>query len=63
MKCERPIEKMTRCDRSLLNETIQDMPKVHVSFKFGNTHVLCTATVDDRVPGWLRGQNRGWVTA
>ena len=31
--------------------------------KFGNTHVLCTATVDDRVPAWLRGQNRGWVTA
>ena len=31
--------------------------------KFGNTHVLCTATVDERVPAWLRGQNRGWVTA
>ena len=31
--------------------------------KFGNTHVLCTATVDDRVPAWLRGQNSGWVTA
>ncbi len=31
--------------------------------KFGNTHVICTATVDDRVPAWLRGQNSGWVTA
>lgn len=31
--------------------------------KFGNTHVLCTASVEDRIPPWLRGQNRGWVTA
>jgi ribonuclease PH len=31
--------------------------------KFGNTHVLCTATLDERVPPWLKGQGRGWVTA
>ncbi|WP_439528140.1 ribonuclease PH [Pannonibacter sp.] len=31
--------------------------------KFGDTHVLCTASLEDRVPPWLRGQNRGWVTA
>ncbi len=31
--------------------------------KFGNTHVLCTATVEDRLPPWLKGQGRGWVTA
>ncbi|MBL8573406.1 MAG: ribonuclease PH [Hyphomicrobiaceae bacterium] len=31
--------------------------------KFGDTHVLCTATLDEGVPGWLRGQRRGWVTA
>ncbi|HEY7747751.1 MAG TPA: ribonuclease PH [Aestuariivirgaceae bacterium] len=30
---------------------------------FGNTQVLCTATLENRVPPWLRGQNRGWVTA
>jgi ribonuclease PH len=29
----------------------------------GNTRVLCSATVEDRVPHWLRGQGRGWVTA
>ena len=29
----------------------------------GNTRVLCAATIEDRVPGWLRGQQRGWVTA
>ena len=31
--------------------------------KFGDTHVLCTASVEDRVPGWLKGGGRGWVTA
>lgn len=31
--------------------------------KFGDTHVLVTATVEDRVPMWLKGQARGWVTA
>lgn len=31
--------------------------------KFGNTHVLCTASLDENVPRWLRNQGRGWVTA
>ncbi|MBI1868021.1 MAG: ribonuclease PH [Methylocystis sp.] len=31
--------------------------------KFGNTHVLCAATLEDKPPPWLRGQSRGWVTA
>ncbi|MGI9384848.1 MAG: ribonuclease PH [Methyloligellaceae bacterium] len=31
--------------------------------KCGNTHVLCTASLADSVPGWLKGQGRGWVTA
>jgi ribonuclease PH len=31
--------------------------------KFGNTHVLCTASVEERVPPWLKGQGKGWVTA
>ena len=31
--------------------------------KFGDTHVLVTATVEDRLPPWLKGQGRGWVTA
>lgn len=34
-----------------------------VLVSFGNTRVLCTATVEDRVPPWLRGKGRGWVTA
>ncbi|WP_034993507.1 ribonuclease PH [Beijerinckia mobilis] len=31
--------------------------------KFGGTHVLCTASLEDKPPPWLRGQGRGWVTA
>jgi ribonuclease PH len=31
--------------------------------KFGNTHVLCTASWEKGVPGWMKGQGRGWVTA
>lgn len=31
--------------------------------KFGDTHVLCTASWDEMTPPWLRGQGRGWVTA
>lgn len=31
--------------------------------RFGQTHVLCTASVESGVPGWLKGQGRGWVTA
>lgn len=31
--------------------------------KSGDTHVLCTATVEQKVPGWMRGTGKGWVTA
>ncbi len=31
--------------------------------KFGDTHVLCTASLEERVPPWLRGGGKGWVTA
>ena len=31
--------------------------------KFGDTHVLCTASVDDNVPRWMKGKEKGWVTA
>ena len=31
--------------------------------KFGNTHVLCTASVDTKIPPWLRNSGKGWVTA
>lgn len=34
-----------------------------VLIEFGNTKVLCTASVEENVPRWLKGQGRGWVTA
>jgi len=34
-----------------------------VLVKFGDTHVLCTASVEEKVPPFLRGKNQGWVTA
>ncbi|HWA97720.1 MAG TPA: ribonuclease PH [Pirellulales bacterium] len=34
-----------------------------VLIQAGRTTVLCTASVEEQVPGWLKGQGRGWVTA
>lgn len=34
-----------------------------VLIKFGDTHVLCTASIDEKVPGFLKGKGQGWVTA
>lgn len=34
-----------------------------VLINFGNTKVICTATIDDKAPPFLRGENKGWVTA
>lgn len=34
-----------------------------VLVSFGDTKVICTATVEERLPPWLKGSNQGWVTA
>lgn len=34
-----------------------------VLIRAGHTHVLCTASVEESVPGWLKGKGQGWVTA
>ncbi len=34
-----------------------------VLVEFGDTKVLCTASIDERIPPWLRGKGSGWVTA
>lgn len=31
--------------------------------KCGNTHVICTASVDDKIPQWLKNEEKGWITA
>ncbi|WP_426572076.1 ribonuclease PH [Aquihabitans sp. McL0605] len=41
--------------------TVQAAGSVLVSF--GNTRVLCTASIDENVPRWMKGKGKGWVTA
>lgn len=31
--------------------------------KLGNTHVLCSASLEEKVPGWMKGKGQGWITA
>ena len=40
-----------------------DAPAGSVLVSFGGTRVLCTASVDEDVPRWMRGKGKGWVTA
>lgn len=56
-----------RADDALRPLTIRPHVLVHPEgsalIACGDTQVICTATVDDRVPPWLMGKGRGWVTA
>ena len=62
---------MTRPDGRAANElrplTFQrdftEMAAGSVLVSFGNTRVLCTASVDEDVPRWMKGSGKGWVTA
>ena len=62
---------MTRHDMRAENElrpvTIENNYLMHpegsVLITVGNTKVICTATIEDKVPGFLRGQGKGWITA
>jgi ribonuclease PH len=38
-------------------------PEGAVLVEFGDTRVLCTATVEDKTPRWIKGSGKGWVTA
>ena len=40
-----------------------DAPAGSVLVSFGGTRVLCTASIDEDVPRWMRGKGKGWVTA
>src|SRR4030042_1166668 len=40
-----------------------DHPEGSALIEVGRTRVICTATIEERVPPWLRDQGRGWVTA
>jgi ribonuclease PH len=62
-----PIRPSGRAPDQLREVTIQRHFTRHaegsVLVSFGDTRVLCTASVEERVPPWLRGKGEGWVTA
>ena len=47
--------------------TLETGIQVHAAgsclIRLGNTHVLCSASLEERVPGWMKGQGRGWITS
>ncbi len=42
---------------------IQAHPAGSCLIKLGNTHVLCAASLEEKVPGWMKGRGSGWLTA
>ena len=62
---------MTRFDGRAINEIRPVQietnylmhPEGSVLIKVGNTKVICTATVEEKVPSFIRGQGKGWITA
>ncbi|MBI9011146.1 MAG: ribonuclease PH [Clostridiales bacterium] len=62
---------MTRIDNRAFDEKRQVKvttdyllhPEGSVLIEMGNTKVICTASVEEKVPSFLKGQNKGWVTA
>ena len=53
----------TSSGRSRFDRDYTVMAPGSVLVTFGQTKVLCTASVEERVPPWMRGTGRGWVTA
>ena len=47
----------------LFTRDYTEMAAGSVLVEFGRTRVLCTASVEERIPPWLKGSGRGWVTA
>lgn len=64
MAPQRPSGRAPSAMRELRFTTgFTDHPAGSVLVEFGGTRVLCTASVEDRVPGFMRGKGKGWVTA
>ncbi len=49
--------------RVVFTRDFTEMANGSVLVEFGRTRVLCTASVEERIPPWLKGSGRGWVTA
>ena len=64
MRIQRPSHREYDALREVTLETnVNPYAEGSCLAKFGNTHVLCTATWESRIPVWLRGKRSGWVTA
>lgn len=48
---------------TIINPDYLDHPEGSALIEMGRTRVICTATIEERVPFWLRDQGQGWVTA
>lgn len=46
-----------------IRPAIQKDPHGSVLIEWGNTHVLCAVTIEDKIPHWMQGSNSGWITA
>ena len=61
--CDPPNAPPRTCVLVTLERKVARYAEGSCLVKFGGTHVLCTASLEDKPPPWLRGQGRGWVTA
>ena len=61
------IKRVTRKNTDLREINLQNKFSPYAEgscfVKFGDTHIICTASVEERVPMWLRGKQQGWITA
>jgi len=58
---------MTRNNNEIRNLRLETGVQVHAHgsclIRLGDTHVLCSASLEERVPAWMKGQGRGWITS
>ena len=58
---------MMRNPKELRNLSLETGVQIHADgsclIRLGNTHVLCSASLEERVPAWMKGQGRGWITS
>jgi ribonuclease PH len=64
VRCLRPSKRQPDELRAVsLERSVVKYAEGSCFVKFGDTHVLVTATLEERLPPWLKGQGRGWITA
>ncbi len=63
MKLKRVTRKNTELREIKFQNKFSPYAEGSCFVQYGNTHIICTASVEERVPVWLRGKQKGWVTA